>query len=98
MKNPNDKRRGTASYGTRMTTIRSAISTRTECKKVQTRHFLLESFGKKGSCRPETCAGLGSEGLGEPSDAELFIRRGLLPSRDKIEIARRANKDLEKRT
>ena len=28
--------------------------------------------------------GLGSEGLGEPSDAELFIRRDLLPSPQQI--------------
>ena len=65
---------------------------------MQTRHFLLESFGKKVDkvlVGLKPAPGLGSEGLGEPSDAELFIRRGLLPSRDKIEVARRANKDLE---
>ena len=48
-----------------------------------------ESFGKKVDkvlVGLKPAPGLGSEGLGEPSDAELFIRRGLLPSPQQIKL------------
>ena len=74
-------------HGTRMTTIRSAISIAPGARRCKLTTFFSSLSGKKKDkvfVGLKPAPGLGAEDLGEPSDTDLFIRRELLPSPQQI--------------